>query len=103
MPFMLIYGVNGEYVMNSLKAKATVSESGRLSIPADMRRAMGLEKGGVVQLEMIDGKLEVLTNREFVKRIQQMAREDGWHKAGSVDDFIMWKRQEALRETEKLK
>lgn len=87
--------------MSGLSVKATVSESGRLSIPAEMRREMGIEKGGVVQLEMVDGKLEVLTTRSAILRIQKMARDDGWHQKVSVDDFIAWRREEARRETEK--
>ena len=84
------------------QAKAVVSESGRLSIPVEMRRAMGIEKGGVVQLEMVDGKLEVLTTRAFVQRIQQMAREDGWHDKLTVDEFLAGRRAEAKREAEDL-
>lgn len=84
--------------MSNMKAKATVSETGRLSIPAAMRQAMGIGNGGPVQLELVNGKLEVLTTKAFVERIQQMAREDGWHDKISVDSFLEWKREEAHRE-----
>ncbi len=84
--------------MNAHTSRARVSESGRLSIPADMRRALGLEKGGSVTLLLDDDGLHIETAAQFVKRIQKLAREDGWHKAGGVDDFIAWRRAEAERE-----
>jgi antitoxin PrlF len=79
-------------------AKVRVTESGRISIPADMRRAMGLEKGGYVQLKLDDDGLHLETPHQFVKRIQKMARETGWAKTGTVDEFIAERRKEAKRE-----
>ncbi len=79
-------------------AKVRVTESGRISIPADMRRAMGLEKGGYVQLKLDDDGLHLETPHQFVKRIQKMASETGWAKAGTVDEFIVERRKEAKRE-----
>jgi antitoxin PrlF len=75
-----------------------VTESGRMSIPADIRRAMGLEKGGYVQLKLDDSGLHLETPHQFVKRIQKMARETGWANAGTVDEFITERRKEAARE-----
>jgi bifunctional DNA-binding transcriptional regulator/antitoxin component of YhaV-PrlF toxin-antitoxin module len=83
-------------------AKVQVSETGRLSLPIEIRRQMGLEKGGVVSLTMEDDGLRLETPRQFIKRIQKMAREDGWHKAGSVDDFIRERRAEAAREYDEM-
>jgi AbrB family looped-hinge helix DNA binding protein len=81
--------------------RVQVSESGRLSLPADMRRELGLEKGGVVNVEMVDGKLQILTLRQVVDRIQQLARDSGLTQKASVDDFLAWKREEAHAEDEK--
>jgi AbrB family looped-hinge helix DNA binding protein len=83
-------------------ARAQVSSSGRLSIPADMRRELGLEKGGFVSLRLDDEGLHLETAHQFIKRIQKMAREDGLHQALSVDDFIAWRRDEARREEEEM-
>ena len=84
--------------MSSRSATARISESGRLSIPADMRRELGMEKGGLVSLSIDDTGLHIETTEQFMRRIQKMAREDGWHEKISVDSFLAWKREEARRE-----
>ncbi len=84
--------------MSSRTHKVRVTESGRMSIPADIRRAMGLEKGGYVQLKLDDDGLHLETPHQFIKRIQKMAREDGWHGKVCVDDFLAWRREEFRRE-----
>jgi AbrB family looped-hinge helix DNA binding protein len=82
--------------------KVRVTESGRMSIPADIRRAMGLEKGGIVQLKLDEDGLHLETPHLFIKRIQKMAKADGWHDKVSVDDFLAWRREEFQREQEEL-
>lgn len=82
--------------------KVRVTESGRMSIPADIRRAMGLEKGGAVHLQLVEGHLEITTMHQAIKNIQKMAREDGWHGKVSVDDLLTWRREEAKREQEEM-
>ena len=79
-------------------ARAQVSPSGRLSIPADMRRAMGVEKGGTVSLVLDDAGLHIESTEQFVRRIQQLARDSGLTAMTSVDNFLEWRREEARRE-----
>jgi AbrB family looped-hinge helix DNA binding protein len=86
--------------MNQHTHKVRVTESGRMSIPADIRRAMGLEKGGYVQLKLDDDGLHLETPHQFVKRIQKMARDAGWHDKLNVDDFLAWRREQAKHEEE---
>jgi AbrB family looped-hinge helix DNA binding protein len=83
-------------------AKVRVTGSGRMSIPADMRRAMGLEKGGFVQLTLDDDGFHMETTQQFVKRIQKQVRDAGWHEKLSVDDFLAWRREEAKHEEAKM-
>lgn len=83
-------------------AKVHVSESGRMSLPVDMRRAMGLEKGGIVNVEMVDGKLQIMTTQQIVARVQQLARDTGLTAKASVDDFLHWKQAEAKAEEQRL-
>lgn len=83
-------------------AKVQVSETGRLSLPVEMRRAAGLEKGGTVSITMDDHGIHIETPRQFVKRLQKMARDNGWHDKISVDDFLAWRREQARREQEEL-
>ena len=41
-----------------------VSEAGRLSLPAELRRAVGLERGGPARIELADGAIRIRTMKE---------------------------------------
>ncbi len=51
-----------------------VSESGKLSLPAQMHRQVGLEQGGPVLVRVEDGEIRVRTVRDSILRVQQQAR-----------------------------
>jgi bifunctional DNA-binding transcriptional regulator/antitoxin component of YhaV-PrlF toxin-antitoxin module len=81
------------------RVTAMVSESGRLSLPADMRRALGLEKGGKVVITLENNELRIMTPREGLRRAQEISRKLLAGKPNvSVDDFIAERRREAERE-----
>ena len=91
------YGVNGVCTMNYIRAK--VSESGRISLPADFRKAIGLDRGGDVIVELDGNDLRIRTVDEVVARAQEISRRLFAGKSGvSVDDFIAERRREALKE-----
>ena len=50
--------------MNALKGR--VSESGRLSIPAEFRKTVGLEHGGDVVIELVGREIRIRTIDEVV-------------------------------------
>ena len=81
------------------KIRVRISETGRVSIPADVRKIMGLEHGGVVTMELDGNDLRIRTLREGVARAQAVARRlvgDG----GDIlsDELIAERRREASRE-----
>ncbi|WP_343712794.1 AbrB/MazE/SpoVT family DNA-binding domain-containing protein [Inquilinus sp.] len=83
--------------MGAVKAK--VSESGRLSIPADMRRAVGLEHGGDVVVELDGRDIRIRTLDEVIAQAQALTRRllgDG--PEASVDAFLAERRREAAKE-----
>jgi AbrB family looped-hinge helix DNA binding protein len=82
--------------MNSISAKVT--QSGRLSIPAEFRRALGLERGGSVIVELEGKEIRIRTVAEVLARSQAIARRALKGKRASVDDFLAWRRREAERE-----
>ncbi|MGL4960552.1 MAG: AbrB/MazE/SpoVT family DNA-binding domain-containing protein [Inquilinus sp.] len=83
--------------MNAVKAK--VSESGRLSIPADLRRAVGLEHGGDVVVELDGRDIRIRTLDEVVARAQALTRQLlGDRPEASVDAFLAERRREAAKE-----
>lgn len=83
--------------MNAVKAK--VSESGRLSIPADLRRAVGLEHGGDVVVELDGRDIRIRTLDEVIARAQALTRQLlGDRPEASVDAFLAERRREAAKE-----
>jgi AbrB family looped-hinge helix DNA binding protein len=84
--------------MSAVKAK--VSESGRLSIPADLRRAIGLERGGDVVVELDGRDIRIRTVAEAVAQAQALSRLLLGDRAAeaSVDDFLAERRRDAERE-----
>ena len=85
--------------MNFMRGR--VSESGRLSLPAEFRKAVGLERGGDVMVEL-DGKvIRIRTFDEVIAEAQALSRKllgDG--PGTSVDDFIAERHREAAKEEE---
>jgi AbrB family looped-hinge helix DNA binding protein len=72
-------------------AKVKVSATGRLSLPVEVRKAVGLEKGGVVLVEAENGDIRIRTVDEVFARARALARELGGNDA-SVDDFLKFRR-----------
>ncbi len=82
-------------------SRGHVSETGRLSLPAELRRAVGLERGGPVRIEVIDGAIRIRTMKEVKEHIRALARESGLADKASVADFLCWRAAERADETEK--
>ncbi|HZS82688.1 MAG TPA: AbrB/MazE/SpoVT family DNA-binding domain-containing protein [Stellaceae bacterium] len=83
--------------MNAIRVK--VSESGRLSIPAEFRKAAGIEHGGDVIVELIGHEIRIRTVDEVIAHAQELtARLLKGKKGASVDDFLADRRAEAARE-----
>ncbi|WP_205691907.1 AbrB/MazE/SpoVT family DNA-binding domain-containing protein [Caulobacter soli] len=79
--------------------KAIMSESGGVTFPADIRAAAGLEHGGPVVIEVVDGELHVRSIKQVMDRASALARKLLGDKPGaSVDDFIAERRREAEAE-----
>ena len=83
--------------MNSIRTK--ISKSGRLSLPAKFRKALGLERGGDVVVELAGRVIRIRTVDEVVAQAQARAK---WLLAGkpdsSVDAFLAERRREAEKE-----
>lgn len=85
------------YAMNVVRAK--VSESGRLSLPAEFRRVVGLERGGEVLIELEGREIRIRSVEEAVLQAQALTRQLLGGKPGvSVDDFLKDRRKDAARE-----
>ncbi len=83
--------------MNVLKGR--VSESGRLSIPAEFRKPVGLDHGGDVVIELAGREIRIRIIDEVVAQTQAIARHLTAGKPdASVDAFLAARRRAAERE-----
>ena len=75
--------------------RGQVSRTGRLSLPAEFRKAIGLERGGDVVVELDGNDIRIRTINEAVARAQAMSRRLLTGKPGlSVDDFLAHRRED---------
>lgn len=91
----------GDATAHGSSLRGHVSETGRLSLPAELRRAVGLERGGPVRIEVIDGAIRIRTMKEVRDRIRALARESGLAEKASVADFLGWRAAERADEAKK--
>jgi bifunctional DNA-binding transcriptional regulator/antitoxin component of YhaV-PrlF toxin-antitoxin module len=83
--------------MNAIRGR--VSESGRLGLPAELRKAVGLDRGGDVVIELDGADIRIRTVREVVARAQALSNQLLADKSeGSVDAFLAERRKDAERE-----
>lgn len=83
--------------MTAITAK--MSDTGRVTVPLDVRAALGLERGGQVVLEVVDGELRLRSVAAAMDRARALTLGLTAGKRGvSVDDFLADRRREAERE-----
>lgn len=79
--------------------KAIMSQNGGVTFPPDVRAAAGLEHGGPVVIEVVDGELHVRSIKQVMDRASDLARRlIGDQPGASVDDFLEDRRREAAAE-----
>jgi AbrB family looped-hinge helix DNA binding protein len=82
-----------KYAIKSVRGH--VSTSGRISLPAEFRKAIGLEQGGNVVVELDGNEIRIRTVREAVARAQAIARRLFADKQNvSVDDFLAHRKED---------
>lgn len=84
---------------NSL-VHATLGQDGRLLIPAAVRDAAGIKRGDKVMLRVEDGRIVVESFRASMKRVQEMLAYLKVPGESVVDQFIVERRAESLRESD---
>lgn len=79
---------------------AKITQGGRLVIPASIRRALKLEDGSTVMLDLQGRGFTVVPVREAIRRVQDLCR-PYLEGAGSLAEELMQeRREEARRELE---
>lgn len=78
--------------------QAKVIAGGKIVIPAELRRELGIEEGDIVLLDrQPDGSLAIKTHAQIIRESQERIRAMIKHPF-TVDDFIAEKHAEAERE-----
>jgi AbrB family looped-hinge helix DNA binding protein len=75
-----------------------ITSGGRIVIPAELRRAMGLKDGDEVLVRLEEGELRISTRRQRLKRAQAMVRSRLDADRSLADELVAERRVEAARE-----
>lgn len=84
--------------MSGMVYRAALVSGGRLQVPAEVRRQLGLADGDAVKIEVVDGEMRVRSARPNWELIHAIARKYVPEGVSVVDDFIADRRAEAARE-----
>ena len=84
--------------MNDEAVIVRVSESGRISIPAKQRKAVGLEEGGVAVARVEKGEIRIRPVRTVLAELQARVRQHLANSGESVNRFLADRREEASRD-----
>jgi AbrB family looped-hinge helix DNA binding protein len=79
-------------------ANTRIGEGGRLVIPAEFRKALGMKVGEDVILALADGEVRVFTRAEAMRRAQEQVRRYVPAERSLADELIAERRAEAARE-----
>jgi AbrB family looped-hinge helix DNA binding protein len=75
-----------------------IDKHGRIVIPAEYRKELGVECGDKVLLHMKDGRLQVYTLETHVRQVQERMKKLTGGRTGIVDEFIAERHREAEKE-----
>lgn len=78
--------------------RTKVTQGGRIVIPAEMRKKLGIEIGEDVNLSMENDSLNISTSENALRRLQKTAQTVAKGKISVVDELIADRRREAKNE-----
>ncbi|RYG56376.1 MAG: AbrB/MazE/SpoVT family DNA-binding domain-containing protein [Alphaproteobacteria bacterium] len=78
-----------------MSLQVNITANGRMSLPAGIRKRLGLEGGGAVLIEETEDGVILRTVSQAVARAQAIARKYADHPDASVDSFIGRRREES--------
>jgi AbrB family looped-hinge helix DNA binding protein len=81
-----------------LEARLRVNENGRVVIPAEFRKLLGINAGDEVVLRMEDDELRITTLKRRIERAQRLVRKHVKPGTSLVDELIAERREAAKRE-----
>ncbi len=80
------------------RVKAKIGNDGRIVIPAEYRKELGLKPGDHVILALEDDEIRLYTLKRAVKRAQELVRRYNPEGRRLSEELIRERREEAARE-----
>jgi AbrB family looped-hinge helix DNA binding protein len=80
------------------QAKTRVDRNGRVVIPAEYRRALGMHEGDEVTVQLEDGAVRIITRMEAIRRAQEMVAKHNPERRSLVTELLEERRAEATRD-----
>lgn len=81
-----------------IEVRLKVNENGRVVIPVEFRRALGVDAGDEVILTWKDDEIRITTMQRRIERAQRHVRQYVKPGVSLVDELIADRRREAARE-----
>jgi AbrB family looped-hinge helix DNA binding protein len=78
-----------------MTVQVTITPNGRMSLPAAIRKRLGLEGGGAVLVEETPDGVVLRTLDQAVARAQAIAKRYSGHPDASVDAFLAGRRADS--------
>ena len=75
-----------------------IDKNGRVFIPADYRRELGLKPGDRVVVQLHEGELKVVPHAEALRRVRELVARYVPSDRSLADELIAERRAEAARE-----
>jgi AbrB family looped-hinge helix DNA binding protein len=72
-----------------------MSKGGRVVVPVEIRRELGMTEGGIVILEVVDGEVRLTTRVARIRRAQALVRRHVPAGASLARELIADRRREA--------
>ena len=83
--------------MNS-SVKTRVADGGRIVLPAEMRKKLGIEVGETVNVSIRNGSIRIMSQKEGIRQAQARMRKIVPNGVSLVDELIADRRREAANE-----
>ena len=95
---LLYYDIEENNAIMPEIVKTRIAQGGRIVIPAEMRKQLGIEVGETVNLSIRGGSIRIMSQKEGIRQAQARMRRIVPKGVSLVDELIADRRREAANE-----